>query len=45
MTAADLEHGFKSLVAKLYREDFASEREERFIRQFRSGRRRQRAAA
>ncbi len=45
MTAADLEHGFKSLVARLYRDDFAAEREERFIRQFRSGRRRQRLAA
>jgi radical SAM superfamily enzyme YgiQ (UPF0313 family) len=45
MTAGDLEHGFKSLVAKLYRDDFVRARGERFIRQFRSARRRQRAAA
>ena len=45
MTAADLEHGFKSLVAKLYENDFVRARGERFIRQFRSARRGQRAAA
>ena len=45
MSAADLEYGFKSLVSKLYSADSAAEREARFLRQFRSGRKRRWAAA
>lgn len=45
MSASELEAGFTDLGRKLYEKTFVRERGERFVRQFRAGRRARRAAA